>query len=96
MKVLVSKSSLYKTLNKIDFANETVQVIDLEHDSSCMVIYTSEQKLELKVNILKYSPSRVEQDEQRWDWLYSLCCDIEEQPIILTLRRNILKATFEF
>lgn len=96
MEITVSKSSLYKILNKIDFANESVETIGLHPHLNSIRIFTSEQKLSLEVTILEHSPSWVAQGKHRWDWLYSLCMAIEEQPITLTIEENILKATFEF
>jgi hypothetical protein len=95
MKILVSSKSLYAALKRIDFdGGEEVQFISLTEDRKLM-INTNIRTIELPVEILSYA-SAVSQSDVRWDWLRETLRRIEEQPVIVEIKRNIVNLIFQY
>lgn len=93
MKILISSKQLAAELVKIDFGNETV--MQVRGEGSNLVINTDKQTIEMWCEMLQFEP-RVRQENVRWDWVKRLVNVVEDQPIVLDIRENIVSVIFHF
>lgn len=92
-RIVVSSKELKEVLSNIDFSED--HVVMLSFYENIMRIITTKTTVELSLHT-KFCFGNIQQENTRWDWLYNLVSQINEQPIDITLGNNNLHISFDY
>ena len=97
MRAIISSKHLAEILSKIDFSNdEYVEGVYTENDT--LHICTNRQVIPVGSEIIMnfQDDKKVEQENRRWDWVKKLVNQVDEQPIVLHIARNVVQVAFQY
>jgi hypothetical protein len=98
MKIIMSAKYLKSILNGIDFNVDTVQTIGAitTNGGNQIVSITSNHKsFSFGAEVVNCEDC-IDQSCARWDWVYELLCQIDDQPIVIDIRKDNVRISIDY
>jgi hypothetical protein len=94
-KIITSSKTISVFLKDIDFRATHIIATEIREDS--IILHFEDFKvIQIPSVLCKKDFSVTQSDDLRWDWIFKLCNQINEQPILLTLTPNSVNLTTQY
>lgn len=93
-KIIISSKYLQSLLSHIDFKDDGVEFI--KFNGQTMNICADKIMLEADISDTPIKEHILNQSTNRWEWVYKLVCEIEEQPIVMDITEERVNITVSY
>lgn len=93
MKIVISSKHLSLQLKLIDFDKDSIESIHIKREA--IWLRSEHKSIELRGKCY-FRQEKIVQEDSRWDWVKKLVDEVEEQPIVLDVRKNKVSVIFDY
>ena len=97
IKTIISSKVLANELSRIDFnQNHINRVMTSIMHPDFIILETNTNDLIMIYCEVEKENKEIDQQDRRWDWIYDVCSQIDEQPIVLDITENKVEIKLQY